>query len=152
MIQATFDPASEGDIAAAAEMVEAFYAEFDYPIDSDRVWESLRTLATDPSIGRLFLIRHEGAAIGYLAVTLGFSIEYRGRDAFIDELYLVPSARGQGIGRQAVAFAVEQCRREGVNALHLEVEHANHRAVATYRKLGFADHDRILMTRWLHQE
>ncbi|HEX2680374.1 MAG TPA: hypothetical protein VHQ03_03690 [Candidatus Dormibacteraeota bacterium] len=35
----------------------------------------------------------------------------------------------------------------GVHALHLEVTHANTGAQQLYRKFGFEDHDRYLMTK-----
>jgi ribosomal protein S18 acetylase RimI-like enzyme len=37
----------------------------------------------------------------------------------------------------------------GVHTLHLEVERKNVRAHHLYRKMGFEDHDRYLMTKWL---
>ncbi|HYS78429.1 MAG TPA: hypothetical protein VEO94_06295 [Candidatus Dormibacteraeota bacterium] len=37
----------------------------------------------------------------------------------------------------------------GVRALHLEMERGNVAAQALYRRHGFADHDRYLMTRWI---
>jgi hypothetical protein len=32
--------------------------------------------------------------VGHLIITLGYSVEYGGRDGFIDDLYLVPEVRG----------------------------------------------------------
>jgi ribosomal protein S18 acetylase RimI-like enzyme len=93
------------------------------------------------------LIRAEAEAIGYLVLTLGYSIECGGRDAFIDEVYLRVEYRGQGIGRQTIAFVETQCRALGVRALHLEVARDNTNAYALYRKVGFVDHDRYLMTK-----
>ena len=78
---------------------------------------------------------------------IGYSIEYGGRDAFIDEVYIRAAYRGQGIGRQAMMFAETQCRALGVRALHLEVARDNTNAHALYRKVGFVDHDRYLMTK-----
>ena len=46
-----------------------------------------------------------------------------------------------------MAFAETQCRAVGVRALHLEVERDNTNARALYRKVGFVDHDRYLMTK-----
>jgi ribosomal protein S18 acetylase RimI-like enzyme len=40
----------------------------------------------------------------------------------------------------------EACRDHGITALHLEVERTNLRAAALYRRLGFRDHDRYLLT------
>ena len=45
-------------------------------------------------------------------------------------------------------FVTAACRALGINALHLEVDRANTAAQGLYRKFGFADHDRILMSKW----
>jgi ribosomal protein S18 acetylase RimI-like enzyme len=37
----------------------------------------------------------------------------------------------------------------GVNAVHLEVDHGNDPAIELYRRIGYADHGRYLMTKWL---
>ena len=91
----------------------------------------------------------DGGVAGYLAVTLGFSFEYRGRDAFIDELYVSEIYRGQGLGREALDVAEAYCFEKGVNVLHLEVEPHRETAHELYRRVGFEDHDRILMSKWL---
>jgi len=62
-------------------------------------------------------------------------------------VYVHSSQRGKGVGTAALAFAEEQCRILGVRALHLEVEHANTNAYGVYRKVGFVDHERYMMTR-----
>jgi ribosomal protein S18 acetylase RimI-like enzyme len=41
------------------------------------------------------------------------------------------------------------CRDLGVHAVHLEVERANAAAQGLYRKFGFQDHERYLLTRWI---
>jgi len=37
----------------------------------------------------------------------------------------------------------------GVNAIHLEVDHGNDPAIELYRRAGYEDHDRFVMTKWL---
>jgi GNAT superfamily N-acetyltransferase len=111
---------------------------------------ALAGLLRDERRGRAWLIAAGGGTAGYLVVTLGWSLEYLGLDAFIDELYLVPAWRGRGVGRAAVRLAEAACRRLGVRALHLEVERRNRRARLFYRRAGFVDHDRFLMSRLLH--
>lgn len=70
-------------------------------------------------------------------------------DAFLDELYLVAPYRGQGIGRRAVQFVLQEAARLDIRAVHLEVERHNEAAKRIYREAGFKDHDRHLMTAWL---
>ncbi|MFN8454660.1 MAG: GNAT family N-acetyltransferase [Anaerolineae bacterium] len=90
--------------------------------------------------------------MGYMVLTLGYSLSYGGRDAFVDEIFIRESRRGQGISRQAFAFMEAWGRQHGLKALHLEVERANHRARAVYQALGFEAQEQYLMTCWLKEE
>ena len=102
-----------------------------------------------PNFGRIWLLYTDATLIGYIILTVGFSFEFRGHDAFIDELFIVPSHRRRGYGRQAVAFIEQQAGKMGINAIHLEVDDGNDPALQLYRWTGYKDHDRFLMTKWL---
>ena len=82
-------------------------------------------------------------------MTLGYSLEHGGRDAFVDEIVVARELRGQGLGRRLLREAEAYCRRLGVAALHLEVERRHRAAIALYRKAGFATTRRMLLTRRL---
>jgi GNAT superfamily N-acetyltransferase len=84
-----------------------------------------------------------------VVLTFGFSFEYGGRDAFIDELYLEAAHRGKGIGGLTIDFVSEQAKVLGVKALHLEVERHNDWGNRLYRKKGFGGNERHLLTKWL---
>jgi len=112
---------------------------------------AFRQFLSLPAFGRVWLIYDGAAPIGYIILTMGFSFEFRGHDAFIDELYIVPARRRRGCGREAMAFVEQAAREMGVNAIHLEVESGNHRALALYRHTGYKDHQRLLMTKWLNR-
>jgi GNAT superfamily N-acetyltransferase len=77
-----------------------------------------------------------------------YSLEYRGRGAWVDEFYVRRSHRGSGIGTKALEFFCRQARELGVAVVHLEVNHGNP-AIELYRRLGFEDHQRYLMTKWI---
>lgn len=127
----------------------AYYAEDDYPFDERASRAAVEALLRNGALGALWVAAPNGEVVGYLAVTLGFSLEYRGNDAFIDELYLAEEARGTGLGSEALRVAEEYCRASNVRALHLEVERHRSPAMQLYRKSGFVDHDRFLMTKHL---
>jgi GNAT superfamily N-acetyltransferase len=91
----------------------------------------------------------DGAAAGYVVLTFGYSLEFNGHDAFVDELYVEEGHRGKGLGGLAVRLAEDTCRTMGVRALHLEVDRENHRARAVYEKAGFEDRDNHLLTKRL---
>ena len=102
-----------------------------------------------PAFGRIWLFYEGPTLVGYIILTIGFSFEFRGHDAFIDELYIVPAHRRRGFGHQAMAFVEQRAREMGVNAIHLEVDRGNDSALELYRRCGYEDHDRYLMTKWL---
>lgn len=146
-----FDLAGPADLELLAGMMREFYAHEELPIDLDRARAALAQLVGDPALGRVWVMRRGGEPIGYLVLALGFSLEFGGRDAFVDELYVREGHRGGGIGRAALEHASAACRALGVRALHLEVERKNEAAQAFYRRLGFLDHDRFLLTRWIDE-
>lgn len=146
---AAFRIATPEDVDAVVGHQHAFYAAEGYRFDERVARDAVHGLMADPDRGRLWVLADGGAVHGYLAVTFGWSLEFGGRDAFVDELYLAPSHRGRGLGAAAMALAETACRAAGVRALHLEVEHANAAGRALYDRSGFADHARTLMTKRL---
>lgn len=112
------------------------------------VRESLRELLTNPSLGRVFLVCESNSCVGYLVLSFDFSLEYSGKNAWIDELFIRPEFRSKGIGSKALDFAVQAARECGAKVLHLEVNRGNP-AIDLYRRHGFADHDRYLLSKWL---
>jgi ribosomal protein S18 acetylase RimI-like enzyme len=103
----------------------------------------------DSPYGRAWLIAEGERPVGYVVLTVSFSFEYRGCDAYIDELYIAEEHRGRGIGRRAMEFVETVARELGVNAMHLEVSRDNEAALELYRRIGYVDHGRYLMTKWL---
>lgn len=144
-----FRLAENSDVDILIPFIQALYKHDNLPFDEAKTRQALMFLIGNQNLGEAWLIFHETNIAGYLILTLGYSLEYYGRDAFIDEIYIRDEFRGLGIGKKAIQFAEERCRILGVQALHLEVEHANVNAQKVYRKTGFEDHDRYLMTKWI---
>ena len=113
--------------------------------------ETFHQFLSLPAFGRVWILNEGTTIAGYIVLTIGFSFEFRGHDAFIDELYIEPDFRRRGFGTQAVAFLEKKAREMGVNAVHLEVDHGNDPAFELYRRAGYRDHDRFLMTKWLNR-
>jgi ribosomal protein S18 acetylase RimI-like enzyme len=119
------------------------------PFDEGEVGAALEKFFADAALGKAWLIWVGERAAGYVILTLGYSFEFRGRDAFIDELYVEPEFRRRGLGRRAMEFVEARAREMGVNAVHLEVDRENEPARELYRRSGYADPGRYLMTKWL---
>ena len=142
-----FDPAAESDLDLILNFMRRLYVQDKMPFDESSARTTLAGIVRDRSLGRVWMIRVGSEPIGYMILTLGYSLEYRGRDAFVDEIFVDESRRRQGIGRKAMQFLEQACRDLEVRALHLQVERPNLGAQELYRKFGFVDHDRYLMTK-----
>lgn len=126
------------------------YYEYDgHAWHEERAREALLGLLKDPQYGYAWLILDANTPVGYVVLTFGYSLEFLGRDAFIDELFLVPAYRGRGWGKKTLEFLEKQAHANGVRAIHLEVVRGNEAAGALYRKCGYIDHDHRLMTKRL---
>jgi ribosomal protein S18 acetylase RimI-like enzyme len=148
-MQPTFRVAAGEDADALLAMMRELNEHEGMAFDEPKARAALAALFADERFGVAHLILSGGETAGYLVVTFGFSVEFGGRDAFVDELFIRDEFRGRGIGKAALGRAEEVCRERGIRALHLEVERANERAQTLYRKSGFQDHDRYLLTKWL---
>jgi ribosomal protein S18 acetylase RimI-like enzyme len=104
-----------------------------------------------PAFGRVWMLCEDRKSVGYIILTIGFSFEFHGYDAFIDELYVEAAHRRRGYGGQAVTFLEKKALEMGVNAVHLEVDRGNDPAFELYRRSGYRDHNRFLMTKWLNR-
>jgi diamine N-acetyltransferase len=144
----TFKAAESFDINTILILMQEFY-EIEHLTFDHNSCAAITDLLNNKSFGGVWLIQHQTEAIGYVVLTIGYSLEFHGRDAFIDELYIRANYRGQGIGTQALEYMQEVCRSLGIKALHLEVDRVNTKAQKLYHSLGFKDHDRYLLTKWL---
>ena len=143
---ATLTSARPEHTTLLVDLMQEFYAESGHRMDRDQSLEAFRSLLGDESLGRVWLIRQGDDIAGYVVLTLGYSLEYGGRDAFVDDLFLRAPYRGQGLGKLALARVRATCLELGVRALHLEVAHDNPRAASLYRRTGFKDHNSDLLT------
>jgi len=142
-------PVSHENIAVCMPLIRGFYAHFKYSFDLKRKQEVLSGFISDPSLGRIWLIQRGHQTIGYAIVAFSFGLEFDGRVAFIDELYIEPAQRAGGVGAQTLREIERLCVMLGVRVIRLEVEMANDRASALYVRSGYEMHDRRILTKRL---
>lgn len=147
--QVEFRPAETGDIKAIVSLCRELNEHDGTPFHEARHRPAIAELIAHPEWGRIFLIETGDEVAGYAVLALGFSLEFGGRDAFLDELFVRAPFRKRGIGAEAIDYISKVAQSLGVRALHLEVARANISAQEFYRKHGFRDHSRYLMTKWL---
>ena len=135
--------ASSDDVAAISTMIKALHEHESVSMREDARCAAIADLISKPEQGRILLIKNdEGQLTGYVILAFGFSIEFGGRDAYIDELFVIVSCRGRGVGSSALEAVCGWASDYGLCALHLEVERDNETAKALYLRNGFEDRQR----------
>ena len=142
-------------IETITTMMQDFYAIDNYPIDIEVSKKLFQEFISNEKLGKAFLICHsnEGRTselVGYVILTYVFSFEYKGRIAFLDELYIKENFRGKGIGKQTIDFIKEQASNQNVKLIYLEVENHNQNAQKLYLANDFEIHNRKLLKYKLH--
>jgi GNAT superfamily N-acetyltransferase len=145
----SFREATAADASSILDMMSVFNAIDNYSFDRALAEYNIEALMTNSVLGRLWLIQHDKDLIGYIVLAFGFSFEYGGRDAFIDELFLSDGFRNKGIGTMAMNYVEEQAALLGVKTIHLEVEQHNVKGNKLYLKSGFRNNNRMLLTKKL---
>lgn len=144
-----YKTADQKDIPLLLQLMNEFYILEHLPYNKEVITSGLEKLFSNPNYGRVWLIFSSNSPAGYIAVTYGYSFEFHGIDALVDEFYLREDFRRKGIGRNTLEFVEKYLSSEGIKAFHLEVDRNNLIAQEVYRKYGFKDHDRYLLTKWI---
>lgn len=141
-------PVSGADLPLLEQLVRAYYLEDGHTFRVDRQPAALAALVAHEPLGRGWLIELDARPVGYVVLSWGFSVEAGGREACLDEFYLVPEVRNRGLGSRALALVEAEARNMQVRRIFLEVQRGN-RVIGLYRRAGYVDHDRFLMSKFL---
>ena len=112
--------------------------------DKDRS-QAIQNLLSDLSLGGIWLIFSDTQIAGYIALTFGYSIEFGGKDAFIDELYIQPDFRGLGLGTKTLNQIQQEARALDIQAMHLEVDQQNIKAQKFYAQVNFQPRKKYML-------
>ena len=148
-MNALFQLLSDQEIPTLLEMMREFYSQQQMLFHEPAASSAVNRALSNPDLAQIYLIFRGTELAGYFALTFCFSLEFHGRFALLDELYLREAFRRQKLGNAVVAFAEDLCRKAGVKALRLEVGRENQSAQSLYRTTGFKEDERNLMTKWL---
>ena len=76
---------------------------------------------------------------GYLLAVYVFSLEHLGLTAEIDEFFVLPSARGKGLGDALLRLAEAEFLRRGCTNVALQLGRGNDQARVFYRAHGYSE-------------
>lgn len=119
------------------QMADAFYSSpaVCHAVPTDFFEKTFSELMASDVYTECFVHTKQKKIDGYALVVKTFSQEAGGLCIWIDELYVCPQARGQGIGRELLTFI--QQKYPNAARFRLEVTPENTGAISLYRRLGF---------------
>ncbi len=78
----------------------------------------------------------DGAVVGYAFFTPGYNTDVAARSMWLHDLFVVPAARGRGVGYALMTAVAAETVRAGGVSLGWDVHTANAGALEFYRRLG----------------
>ena len=129
--------ATPADAAEVAQLLHDVNTEFEWPSPGPKELAPRLSelLAGDDTFAVLAGTPSEALAL----VTLRPNVWYPGPVALLDEMYVVPTSRGAGIGSTVLEFAIAVARGRGVDLIEINVDEPDVDAQRFYRRHGFSD-------------
>ena len=128
--------ATADDAVEVGRLLHDFNTEFDTPTPGhDVLTARLRLLLRSTDT---FAILAGDPPVAVALVTLRSNVWYDGRVALLDELYVAPNFRGQGIGTAVMAKLLSVGLALGVDAIEINVDEGDVDAQRFYVRHGFS--------------
>ncbi len=134
--------AGPDDLNKLAALVARFHDEHKLDMTDEARLAALKPICDGIPQAVAYLIGPKAAPMGYIILSIGYSVEMGGFDCFVDELFLRPSVRGRGIGTEALLSLSKTMASADVKAMFLEVDAQDTRLVGLYKRIGFKDRER----------
>jgi len=127
------------DAADIARLLRDFNLEYDEPAPSvAELTETIGRLLGEEEI-TVLLVGEEPEALALLRFRPG--IWSAGLEAYLQELYVIPSRRRQGIGRGLMEAVIALCRERGADGIDLNTGETDTAARALYESMGFTNRE-----------
>ena len=128
--------ATADDREAITAFLAGLLTEFDLALDLDGTDRDIAGIPGSYQGGYFGLIEDEGMIVGTYAL---FAVD--DNTAEVRKMYLHPSIRGQGLGRQLLTFIEAIAANNGYEHLQLETSSAMTAARALYERSGYLEVD-----------
>lgn len=134
---ASIGMAVAAEAGAVVRLLTRQLAEHDLPADEDRVTRAVDGILADDRVGFLLVARRGDEVVGVSYVAMIWSLEHGGPSSWLEELYVLPAWRGQGVGAALLRASLAQARERGCLMMDLEVTEDHARAAHLYAREGF---------------
>jgi len=141
-----FAPADRGDRQDILDLLQAQLDEHGARVGIARLARTVDAVLDQPELGFLHVARTRTGVVGVAYVSMVWSLEHAGRSAWLEEIYVDPEHRLQGVGTELLHAVVERARRLGCAAMDLEVDADHARAEGLFERAGYR---RLPRARWV---
>ena len=90
--------AAPEDLPRLLPLVAAFHEHQGFGTSPEHQHDAILPLLEGSPYGAVWLIGPRRAPVGYVVVSFGWSVEYGGLDAVVDELFVRSAVRNRGMG------------------------------------------------------
>ena len=131
--------ATAADAPAVGRLLHDFNSEFSEPTPGPAALaKRVAQLSTE---GQLTILLVGNGPDGLAQIRFRPAVFSEGLDAYLEELYVVPTKRGRGLGRALLEAAMEVARAEGAGRMELGTSEADLAARALYESAGFINRE-----------
>lgn len=134
----TVTHAQPSDLDALAVLFDAYRQFYGQPSDVAAAREWLRSRLRFGE-SKVLLARRDGEAAGFAQLYPTFSSVRLARTWILNDLFVLPATRRQGIARSLLDAAAAFAREDGAAGIQLETARDNAAARATYRDAGWRE-------------
>jgi GNAT superfamily N-acetyltransferase len=144
------EPATEADLDELSQMLgELFAQESDFRPDKDKQLRGLRLIFEQPSRGRVFVLRREGAIVGMINLLFTISTAEGGFVMLLEDLVVHKQFQHHGYGAKLLQHAIEFAKQKNFLRITLLTDRPENVAQEFFRKHGFVESSMIPMRLWI---
>src|SRR6059058_3408040 len=126
-----------------------FAQESDFRPDREKQLRGLRLIFEQPSRGRVFVLRRDGAIIGMINLLFTISTAEGGFVVLLEDLVVHKEYQGKGYGSKLLQYAIDFAKQKNFLRITLLTDRPENVAQAFFRKHGFAESSMIPMRLWV---
>lgn len=135
----TVRPATIADAAHVARLLHDFNREFDdftpgVEVLTDRLGELI-------AAGEVTVLLGGEDPVGLALLRFRASLWTQNLEAYLEELYVAPDHRGEGLGRALLGAALDASREAGAGYIHLATSEGDTEALGLYESSGFTNRE-----------
>ena len=144
------EPATEADLDELSEMLgELFTQESDFRPDKEKQLRGLRLIFEQPSRGRVFVLRRDGAIVGMINLLFTISTAEGGFVILLEDLVIHKEHQGHGYGSKLLQHAIDFAKQKNFLRVTLLTDRPENVAQEFFRRHGFVESSMIPMRLWI---